>query len=265
MDLDEDEEEESARQVLLNTVFLRLIPDVRADLLKSQSSLLPSSVLLIGEGFTACGFLEAHFLGNDSELIGALFSGSTSSFENSLSQTAPADSSCFLYRRRSHPDIIVCLCKVGVPSAQLHSWSKALFSTLQPQGVEVALLSSTSITTFRSETPTSEQPVPLLRALRTDAFSEMPRAPFLEQPNLCEGLTAAVLSHCHLHRLPAVAYVMFVEAQNHVETSNMRAFRSVMEGAPFRTCLQRAGNTADPERILASIGRQFVETSNIYT
>lgn len=265
MDLDNEDEEETPRESLLNTAFLRLTPEVREELSRSEPALLPASALIIGEGFTACGFLEAHLLGNDADLIGALFSGSEAPVENSLAQTAPSDRSCFFYRLRSHPNVLVCLCKVSVPAAQLHSWTKALFSVIASHSAEVALLTSTSITTFRSETPTSALPVPLLRALKTSAFSEQPRAPFLEQPNLSEGLAAAVLSHCHLNRLSAVAYVLFVEASNVVATSNMRAFRPVLEGAPFRSCLGRSGNTVDPEELLAGIGRQFVETSNIYT
>ena len=68
------------------------------------------------------GFAQAYILYEDFEIIGALFSGMKDRDVNTLTQLSPTDKSCYVYRSRSTPQVLVCLCNTEVEPEQSYSW-----------------------------------------------------------------------------------------------------------------------------------------------
>lgn len=65
-----------------------------------------------------------------------------------------------------------------------------LFSGLDASDAYVVVLNTLPTSRFTSEVPSSELPVPIMRALKTNKFAGTPLCPILEQPNLVSGLAA---------------------------------------------------------------------------
>lgn len=68
------------------------------------------------------GFVQAYVLYEDFEIIGALFNGMRNRDVNTLTQMSPTDKSCYIYRSRSVPEVLVCLCNTEVEPEQSYSW-----------------------------------------------------------------------------------------------------------------------------------------------
>ena len=79
-------------------------------------------IYLLIRYFLLLGFVQAYILHGDFEVIGALFSGMNDRDINTLTQMSPTDKSCYVYRSRSVPEVLVCLCNTEVEPEQSYSW-----------------------------------------------------------------------------------------------------------------------------------------------
>ncbi|XP_078088144.1 proteasome assembly chaperone 1 [Mustelus asterias] len=232
----------------------------------TESSGTPSftcSTFLIAVGQNAVGFLNSFVQCCGSwEVIGAVtFWNERVKGTDTVNQQFPVDSSCLLYRLTSNPMILSCHCSCYVAEGQLFQWTEKVFGNIQKRNLEVIVLSSCSVTEYKSPSSTSSITVPFLRALKTSVFRETPHCPLLEQPNVISGLPAAVLSYCQVRQIPAVLYHCYSDVTA-IDSLTIEAFR------PLLTCKSLISFVKDTSQS-AEILKQLVDMSkiqsNLYT
>ncbi|CAH1798809.1 unnamed protein product [Owenia fusiformis] len=173
---------------------LRWSPTAKLEMEESPTQCLQCEVLIIAIGQEATGFSQAYLLENDAEIICVICSGMDEQDVNTFSQTAPTDKTCYIYRLKSRPNIMMCMCNSKVTSEASYSWTEKVFSKLEKppdQQMYVAVLSSTLASEFKSETPIGDLKLPFLRSLSTNEFPGTPICPYLEVPNVVPGLPAS--------------------------------------------------------------------------
>ncbi|XP_041067483.1 proteasome assembly chaperone 1 [Carcharodon carcharias] len=224
---------------------------------------LPCSTFLIAVGQNAVGFLNSFVQCSGSwETIGAVtFWNERVKGTDPVNQQFPTDSSCLLYRLSSNPMILSCHCSCSVAEDQLFQWTEKIFGNIQQRNLEVIILSSCSVTEYKSPASISNISVPFLRSLKTSAFQETPLCALLEQPNVISGLSAAVLSYCQVRQIPAVLYHCYSDVTT-IDSLTIEAFR------PLLACKSLTSFVKDTSRS-AEILKQLIDMSkiqsNLYT
>lgn len=70
------------------------------------------------------GFVQTYVTHKNYEIIGGLFSGLSPDDMNTFSQKSPTDKSCYLYRKKDCPEVIVCQCNITVTPEQSFSFAE---------------------------------------------------------------------------------------------------------------------------------------------
>ncbi|XP_071482621.1 uncharacterized protein, partial [Diadema antillarum] len=78
--------------------------------------------LIIAVGQVAAAFVDSLFCSDEREILCSVCCGGSSTLLSSWSQTAPSDSSCFVWRRKGRPEVALCQCREKVSSEQSFSW-----------------------------------------------------------------------------------------------------------------------------------------------
>ena len=76
--------------------------------------------------------MQAYIIQEGFEVIGALFSGMNERDINTLTQMSPTDKSCYIYRSRTVPQVLVCLCNAEVEPEQSISWVNQVLHNFYP-------------------------------------------------------------------------------------------------------------------------------------
>ncbi|XP_072369357.1 proteasome assembly chaperone 1-like isoform X2 [Scyliorhinus torazame] len=240
---EEDEDEEIRRELEgRREITIQWCTGSRASTESSLDLSFTCSTFLIAVGQNAVGFLNSFVQCSGSwEIIGAVtLWNERVKGTDTVNRQFPTDSSCLLYRLTSNPMV---------------------FGNIQKRNLEVIILSSCSVTEYKSPSSISNITVPFLRALKTSAFQETPHCPLLEQPNVISGLSAAVLSYCQVRQIPAVLYHCYSDVTT-LDSLTIEAFR------PLLACKSLVSFVKDTSRS-AEILKQLVDMSkiqsNLYT
>ncbi|XP_068600884.1 proteasome assembly chaperone 1 [Brachionichthys hirsutus] len=252
-DLSENEEDEQIRRELeeKREVHLHWSPEV-SETLKSGNK-LECSDFILAVGPNASRFLSVYVLSYAAwEAVGR------ASVWNERSR-APSgrtgdESACVLYRQEDNPSVLICQVTCHISEDQLFQWTEKVFDCLQHRGLNVTVLSDSSVAEYKTADSLSCSPAPFLRCLHSRDYSGQPVCCSLEQPNIVTGLPAAVMSHCEIHRIPAIVYQCY---------SDVIGPDSVTI-ATYKPALTRLGVAVllDPSPS-ADVLHKFVRTANI--
>ena len=69
------------------------------------------------------GFVQTYVTHKNYEIIGGLFSGLQEDDVNTFSQKSPTDKSCYIYRKKDCPEVLVCQCNLTVSPEQAYSFA----------------------------------------------------------------------------------------------------------------------------------------------
>ncbi|XP_032888361.1 proteasome assembly chaperone 1 [Amblyraja radiata] len=261
---EEDEEDEEIRRELAGRrdVTFQWSSESRSST-DHSASLLPCSTFLIAVGENAAGFLKSFVQCCGSwEVVGAVTLGNERVQRQHTSEKQfPADSSCLLYRLTSDPTILSCHCTCHVAEDQLFHWAEKVFENIQKRNLGVIVLSSSSVTEYKSSRSIPSIPVPFLRALKTNTLQELPQCQLLEQPNVISGLPAAVLTHCQIQQIPAVLYHCYSDVAA-LDTLTVEAFKPVLASRSLKSFVKVTIQSAE---ILQQLVDANKIQSNLYT
>ncbi|XP_066507906.1 proteasome assembly chaperone 1-like isoform X2 [Hoplias malabaricus] len=145
------------------------------------------------------------------------------------------------------------LLKTSCSSGQKRCWAAFRGET------SVTLLSDSPLAEYKTPEYLNGSSAPFLRALKTSTYTGSLPCPLLEQPNIIAGLPAAVLSHCQVHRIPAVLFQCFTDVV-HLVSVTMETYK------PASSCLSTSVKLeACPSvEILQKLTRIYDALSNLY-
>ncbi|XP_051870303.1 proteasome assembly chaperone 1 [Pristis pectinata] len=262
---EEEEEDEEIRRELAGCrdISIQWGSESRTSTEDTASLSFPCSAFLVAVGDNAVGFLNSFVQCCGSwEVIGAVTLWNEQvKRKNTLDKQFPPDSSCLLYRLTSNPTILTCQCNCYVAEDQLFQWAEKVFEKIQSRNLNVIVLSSSSVTEYKSSRSIPSIPVPFLRALKTNALQETLHCQLLEQPNVISGLPAAVLTYCQVRQIPAVLYHCYSDITK-LDTLTIEAFKPVLACRSLHSLVKDTSRSAE-------ILKQLVDAnkiqSNLYT
>ncbi|KAG8543796.1 hypothetical protein GDO81_023677, partial [Engystomops pustulosus] len=123
--------------------------------------------------------------------------------------------------------VMLCLCKSHVAEDQQFQWCEKVFGCLQKSGLKVTVLSTCPVTDYKTTESTHNLPVPFLKVVTTKQYKDSAPCSPLEQPNIVDGLPAAVMAHCQVWGVPAVFYQCFTDVTR-LDSLTIEAFRPVL-------------------------------------
>ncbi|XP_078264913.1 proteasome assembly chaperone 1 [Rhinoraja longicauda] len=262
---EEDEEDEEIRRELAGRrdVTIQWSSESRSSKDHSATLSIPCSTLLIAVGENAAGFLNSFVQCCGSwEVVGAVtLCNERVQRQLTSEKQFSADSSCLLYRLTSDPTILSCHCTCYIAEDQLFHWAEKVFENIQKRNLNVIVLSSSSVTEYKSSRSIPSIPVPFLRALKTNTLQELPQCELLEQPNVISGLPAAVLTHCQIQQIPAVLYHCYSDVAA-LDTLTAEAFKPVLASRSLKPFVKVTTRSAE---ILQRLVDANKIQSNLYT
>ncbi|XP_066507671.1 proteasome assembly chaperone 1-like [Hoplias malabaricus] len=155
--------------------------------------------------------------------------------------------------------VLICQCTSYIAEDQLFQWAEKVLGCIQRRGLSVTLLSDSPLAEYKTPEYLNGSSAPFLRALKTSTYTGSLPCPLLEQPNIIAGLPAAVLSHCQVHRIPAVLFQCFTDVVHPVSVT-METYK------PAFSCLSTSVKLeACPSvEILQKLTRIYDAQSNLY-
>merc|ERR1712071_101824 len=89
-----------------------------------------------------------------------------------------------------------------------YSFSSTVLNILANQ-VHVLVLTTVSLSDFKSDVHPNELDGPITRVLKTTSFKDSINCLPLEQPNILSGISAGILSACDIRGIPAAACIVY--------------------------------------------------------
>ncbi|KAM3601316.1 uncharacterized protein V6R79_010585 [Siganus canaliculatus] len=251
--VEENEEDAQIRRELEEKREVRLhwCPEV-SESLKSGNK-LQCSDLILAVGHNAARFLSVYVL--TSANWDAVGHASMWNERNpaGTGQTIE-ESACVFHRQKDDPSVLICQVTGYIAEDQLFQWTEKVFDCLQHRGLNVTVLSDSSVAEFKTADYSSSTAAPFLRSLHTGAFSGQSVCQSLEQPNIVTGLPAAVLNHCEVHRIAAVVYQCFSDVIG-PDSITMETYKPALTRLSKSIKLDASPST--------DVLRKFVTTTNI--
>ncbi|KAJ1112961.1 hypothetical protein NDU88_001221 [Pleurodeles waltl] len=223
----------------------------------------PCSHFVLAVGHNAAGFLSTYVLNSGRWEV----AGSAKVWNERCTKSNPrpgslsTDSSCVFYRMVSDPTILVCQCTSHVAEDQQFQWCEKVFSCMEKTHLKVTVLSTCPVASYKTTESVFTLPVPFLKALSTMEFTQETSCSRLEQPNIVDGLPAAVLSYCQVWQIPAVLYQCYTDAIK-LDSITIDAFRPVLS---HQNLCSFSTETSNSEEILKKIVTSEEIQSNLYT
>jgi len=249
-DEDEDEQTPVNETIFLNPLFMwgplviKEMPSLRPQFnlaskncaittlnASDYNQRLKTNLLIIGTyGASSC-FLHCWF--PDKHIIGSLLLPELSLKENRIHSNIN-NVECFLYKLNNiaTETLVLLICQYPVGMERSFSWSKCLFQNILPERVVVF-----DRLPYRNFLPVnyglSLVESPLLLKLETsrekkEQIGKNQICPHLEAPNLCDGLSAAVIAYCERRQIRAVLYLS-LEDSSLLQSSTLSAFEPAIE------------------------------------
>lgn len=126
---EDDEEEKCVFHSNFSTPVVRMSNDLQHGL-HGGSNKVSCKMLVLAFERISTTFIEAHFINNESQIVGLVSSGNTKeSCANSLRQTASSDKTCFINSAIDSNDVLFCQCKVDVSAETCHNWANEVCIT----------------------------------------------------------------------------------------------------------------------------------------
>ncbi|CAC5424793.1 PSMG1 [Mytilus coruscus] len=250
--VEEDDDNDSESEFFESRVTALWTRAAKQSMSESEGK-LPCEILIIAVGPAATGFIQTYVIHKNYEIIAGLFSGLHEDDINTLSQKTPTDKSCFLYRKKDCPKILVCQCNITVTPEQAFSFTEQfvivtleqafsfteqLFPSINLEDAYVSLLCSAHTSEYKADIPISDMEVPFLRSLRSTKYLGTPLAPYVDQPNIVTGLPAQCLSYCQVNKVIAVLYVCYTDSIQ-VDSPTMRCFLPLIQSTPIKDIVEK--------------------------
>ncbi|XP_066555609.1 proteasome assembly chaperone 1 isoform X2 [Amia ocellicauda] len=245
-------------------VHLNWRSEIAESIESSSDKTFQCSDLVIAVGQNASGFLSAFVLSTGNwDVVGTvtLWNERTKGPSQVTNTQLPEESRCVLYRQAACPSVVICQCTYYVAEDQLFQWTEKVLGSIQRRGLRVLVLSDCSVAEYKTSECITASPSPFLRTLKTSEYRDALRCPLMEQPNILTGLPAAVLSHCQVHRIPAVVYQCYSDVAC-PDSLTMEAYR------PALSCLSSKLGKVDynpSTEVLRKVVRVSEAQSNLYT
>ncbi|XP_056415649.1 proteasome assembly chaperone 1 isoform X2 [Hyla sarda] len=262
-ELDEEDQEIRRELAKKREVMLTWSCESSAAMEKSaERPALPCSSLILAVGDNASGFLSAYILSSGSWEVAGYIRLWNERCRDPVpkSDAAVSPSSCIFYRSVTDPSVMLCLCKSYVAEDQQFQWCEKVFSCLQKSGLKVTVLSTCPVTDYKTTESTHNLPVPFLRVTTTKQYSDSAPCSYLEQPNIVDGLPAAVMAHCQVWGIPAVFYQCYTDITK-LDSVTIEAFR------PLLSCQNMSRLAAKSEKIEETLKKTVTTVeiqSNLY-
>ncbi|XP_056141279.1 proteasome assembly chaperone 1-like [Lampris incognitus] len=224
-DLDGNDEDEQIRQEVQEKREVHL-SWYSEDSQALGGRFLQCSDFILAVGHNAASFLSAYFVKTENwKAIGhaTLWNERTST---RVGQTSEQPTGVF-YRHVEDPSVLMCKITDYIAEDQLFQWTEKVFGCLQPRGLNVIVLSDSLAADYMTSDYLRDSMGLFLRCLQTSVSKRKIICPLLEQPNIVSGLPAAVLSHCQVHHIPAVAYQCYSDVIR-PDSTTMEAYKPVL-------------------------------------
>ncbi|KAJ6665057.1 hypothetical protein lerEdw1_005288 [Lerista edwardsae] len=222
----------------------------------------PCSKFILGIGHNAVAFLTSFVLNSGSwEVVGLAKLWNERCRTSRTTNVLPTESFCLFYRLISDPTVLLCQCSCFVAEDQQFQWLEKVFGCLQKTDLQVLVLSTCSISDYKTPESTLTLPSPFLKALKTKEFKDKVCCSLLEQPNIVRDLPAAVLSYCQVWQIPAVLYQCYTDVIK-LDTVTIEAFRPVLASKILKSLVK---NVSGSTEMLTKLRMTTTEVHNIYT
>nr|DBA34521.1 TPA: hypothetical protein GDO54_002072 [Pyxicephalus adspersus] len=155
---------------------------------------------------------------------------------------------------------MLCQCSCYVGEDQQFQWCEKVLGCLQKTNLKVTILSTCPVSDYKTPESTYNLPVPFLKAVKTKHYTEGTPCGPLEQPNIVDGLPAAVMAHCQVWGIPAVYYQCYTDITK-LDSVTIEAFRPVL------SCQRMSLLAAKSENITQTLKKTVQTTevqSNLY-
>ncbi|XP_076876189.1 proteasome assembly chaperone 1 [Brachyhypopomus gauderio] len=259
---EEDEDVQIRREIeAKRDVHVRWGPEVSKAL--ESSGNLNTTNLIIAFGPNAAGFISAHVLSAEGwTQVGwvALWNERSRGSRRPDAAPLPGEPGCVFYQRDGCPSVLICQSTAYVAEDQLFQWAEKVLGPMQKRGLSVTVLSDCPMAEYKSPDYLTGSGAPFLRALKTTMHTDALPCPLLEQPNIVTGLPAAVLSHCQVHRIPAVLFQCFTDV-SHPDSVTMETYKPILSS--FSTSVKT--ESCPSAEILQKLTRITDSQSNLYT
>ncbi|XP_040194912.1 proteasome assembly chaperone 1 [Rana temporaria] len=264
-DEDEEEQDEEDREIRRELekkreVTLSWSPETSAAIENSPDHRLGCSSLILAIGDNATGFVSSHILSSGSWEVSGSITLWNERCRAQVPGTDSTPSSCVFYRCITDPTVMLCQCSCHVAEDQQFQWCEKVLGCLQKSSLKVTILSTCPVSDYKTPESTYNLPVPFLKALKTNHYTDGTPCDPLEQPNIVDGLPAAVMAHCQVWGIPAVYYQCYTDITK-LDSVTIKAFRPVL------SCQSMSLLAAKSEHIAETLKKTVRTTevqSNLY-
>ncbi|XP_061466164.1 proteasome assembly chaperone 1 isoform X1 [Rhineura floridana] len=227
----------------------------------STDEQFPCSKFLLGIGHNAVAFLSSFVLNSGCwEVVGSIKLWNEWCRTSNTTNVLPTDSFCLFYRLISDPTVLLCQCNCYVAEDQQFQWLEKVFGCMQKKDLQVLVLSTCSVTDYKTTESTLTLPSPFLKALKTNKFKDKVCCSLLEQPNIVRDLPAAVLSYCQVWQISAVFYQCYTDTIK-LDLVTIEAFKPVLSSKILMSLVKDILRSTEVLRNLVTTN----EINNIYT
>ncbi|XP_038270661.1 proteasome assembly chaperone 1 isoform X2 [Dermochelys coriacea] len=222
----------------------------------------PCSKFILAIGHNAVAFLSSFVLNSGCwEAVGAVKLWNEWCRTSNTTSVLPTDAFCLFYKLISDPTVLLCQCNCYVAEDQQFQWLEKVFGCMREEDLQVTILSTCPVTDYKTPESTLTFPSPFLKALKTKEFKERVCCPLLDQPNIVQGLPAAVLSYCQVWQIPAVLYQCYTDVIK-LDTVTIEAFKPVLSSKNLKSLVKDMSKSTE---ILKKLVTTNEIHNNIYT
>ncbi|XP_038059023.1 proteasome assembly chaperone 1-like [Patiria miniata] len=256
---DDEEEEEDETQSRFPEPELQWKHDFQKDIEQSPGKRFGCEMLIIGIGPAATGFLDAYILWDDPTIVGTIDCDPNRS--EVRPESVAGHRTCSVYRLKRQPEVLVCQCKHEIVPEMCHIWTEKMFQDLDTTKLQVIVMDTAPTTEYRTQMSPSEMSTPFLRSLQSQTHSSKLQCQVLESPNVVKGLSAAVLSHCHIFGVSCVVYVGFLDGL-FLHTDDIKVFNSLLSNSPLKKIYKKNPNA---DAVLRKLVERRALHGSLYT
>ncbi|XP_033010116.1 proteasome assembly chaperone 1 [Lacerta agilis] len=227
----------------------------------SNNEQFPCSKFVLAVGHNAVAFLSSFVLNSGGwEVVGSVKLWNEWCRTSNTTKVLPTDSFCLFYRLISDPTVLLCQCNCYVAEDQQFQWLEKVFGCMQKTDLQVLVLSTCSVTEYKTTESTLTLPSPFLKALKTSTFKDKVCCSLLEQPNIARDLPAAVLSYCQVWQIPAVLYQCYTDIIK-LDLVTIEAFEPLLSSRILKGLVKDISRCTEILRKVVTTN----EIDNIYT
>uniref|UniRef100_A0A8C5M7Z5 Proteasome assembly chaperone 1 n=1 Tax=Leptobrachium leishanense TaxID=445787 RepID=A0A8C5M7Z5_9ANUR len=261
---EEDEEDREIKRELQEkrNVVVSWSPVTLSHIDSSPDKKISCSHFIAAVGDNPAAFVSSYILSSgDWEEVGSIRCwNERCRVSSSTRSVLPHAPSCCTFYRSTAKQALVCLCTCYVAEDQMFQWCEKVFGFLHKSRLKVTVLSTCPVSNYKTTQSTFDLPVPFLKALKTSTYVDKMACGHLEQPNVVDGLPAAVLMHCQEFAIPGVLYHCYTDMAK-LDSVTVEAFCPVLS-CPDMSHL--AADAAQVKEVLKKVVKEVELQSNLY-